>query len=164
MSGLTPAAQPSTWGSGATAFGALPPRGRSKASRPAWAASSSFAAPSLICGVALRPVRSSCAGGAVMAEGRRPRRVRIERGIYRRPTGVLEVGYRDEAGRLRWRTVDGGILAARRLRDDLSARRARGESIAPKPKLRFGEAAAPWLEGPVVDLRETTQAKYRCIV
>ncbi len=99
-----------------------------------------------------------------MTDRELPRRVRVERGIYRRPTGVLEVGYRDEAGRLRWRTVDGGILAARRLRDDLSARRARGESIAPKPKLRFGEAAAAWLEGPVIDLRETTQAKYRCIV
>jgi integrase len=93
-----------------------------------------------------------------------PRRVRVERGIYRRPTGVLEVGFKDETGRQRWRTVDGGILAARKLRDDLAAKRARGESIAPKPKLRFGEAAEQWLGGPVLDLRETTQAKYRCIV
>ena len=92
------------------------------------------------------------------------RRVRVERGIYRRPTGVLEVGFKDETGRQRWRTVDGGILAARKVRDDLAARRARGESVAPKPKLRFGEVAQLWLDGPVVDLRETTQAKYRCIV
>jgi integrase len=70
----------------------------------------------------------------------------------------------DEVGRVRWRTVDGGILAARKVRDDLSARRARGESIGPKPKLRFFEAADSWLDGPVLDLRETTQAKYRCIV
>jgi integrase len=76
----------------------------------------------------------------------------------------LEVGFKDEAGRLRWKTVDGGILTARKLRDDLSARRARGESIRPKPKLRFGEAADSWLAGPVLDLRETTRAKYRCIV
>jgi integrase len=93
-----------------------------------------------------------------------PRRMRIERGIYRRQTGVLEVGFRDESGRQRWRPVDGGILAARRLRDDLSARRARGESVAPSPKLRFAEVADRWLDGPVVDLRDTTQAKYRSIV
>lgn len=93
-----------------------------------------------------------------------PRRVRVERGIYRRPTGVLEIGYKDETGRLRWRTVGGGILMARKVRDDLSARRARGESISPKPKLHFGEAADAWLDGPVVDLRAATQAKYRCSV
>lgn len=93
-----------------------------------------------------------------------PRRVRVERGIYRRATGVLEVGFKDETGRQRWRTVDGGILAARKVRDDLTARRTRGESIAPKPKLRFGDAADCWLGGPVVDLRETTQVKYRCMV
>ncbi len=93
-----------------------------------------------------------------------PRCVRVERGIYQRSTGVLEVGYKDEFGRLRWKTVGGGILAARKVRDDLSARRARGESVGPKPRLRFGEAADTWLNGPVLDLRETTQAKYRCIV
>ncbi len=58
----------------------------------------------------------------------------------------------------------GGILAPRKLRDDLAARRARGESVAPKPKLKFGEAVDSWLDGPVLDLRETTQAKYRTIV
>jgi Phage integrase, N-terminal SAM-like domain len=42
--------------------------------------------------------------------------------------------------------------------------RAHGESVAPKPKLRFGEVADCWLAGPVVDLRETTQVKYRCMV
>jgi len=93
-----------------------------------------------------------------------PRRVRVERGIYRRSTGVLEVGFKDETGRQRWRTVDGGILAARKVRDDLAARRARGESVAQKPRLRFGEAADCWLSGPVLDLRETTQVKYRCMV
>jgi integrase len=93
-----------------------------------------------------------------------PRRVRVERGIYERPTGVLEVAYKDETGRLRWRTVDGGILAARKVRDDLSARRARGESVAPKPKMPFSEAADAWLAGPVLDLREATQVKYRCMV
>ena len=56
-----------------------------------------------------------------------PRRVRVERAIYRRSTGVLEICFKDEGGRLRWRTVDGGILAARKLRDDIAARKARGD-------------------------------------
>ncbi len=45
-----------------------------------------------------------------------PRRVRVERNIYRRSTGVLEVGFKDASGIQRWRTVDGGIMAARKLR------------------------------------------------
>ena len=93
-----------------------------------------------------------------------PRRVRVERAIYRRSTGVLEICFKDEGGRLRWRTVDGGILAARKLRDDIAARKARGDQVAPNPKLRFGEAANAWLTGPVLDLRDTTQVKYRSIV
>ena len=92
-----------------------------------------------------------------------PRRARVERAIYRRATGVFEVCFKDESGRLRWRTVDGGILAARRLRDDLAVRRARGDSVAPNPKLRFDDAADRWLNGPVLDLRDTTQVKYLSI-
>src|SRR5438270_12265707 len=93
-----------------------------------------------------------------------PRRVRVERNIYRRPTGVLEVGFKDASGIQRWRTVDGGIMAARKLRDDLLARRGRGETVAPDSRLRFGEAAERWLAGPVLDLRATTQAGYRSAV
>jgi integrase len=96
-------------------------------------------------------------GGAVDT----PRRVRVERNIYRRSTGVLEVWFKDAAGIQRWRTVDGGIMAARKLRDDLLARRGRGEVVAPDSRLRFGEAADLWLTGPVVDLRDSTQASYR---
>jgi integrase len=92
------------------------------------------------------------------------RRVRVERNIYRRPTGVLEVGFKDASGIQRWRTVDGGITAARKLRDELLARRGRGETVAPDSRLRFGEAADLWLAGPVMDLRATTQAGYRCAV
>jgi integrase len=103
-------------------------------------------------------------GADTMAEPTQaPRRVQVERAVYRRPTGVLEICFKDETGRLRWRTVDGGILAARKHQDDLSARRARGERTSPNPKLRFGEAADRWLNGPVLDLRDTTQVKYRSI-
>ncbi|HUA48698.1 MAG TPA: site-specific integrase [Solirubrobacteraceae bacterium] len=98
------------------------------------------------------------------ADGDGARRVRVERNIYRRPTGVLEVGFKDTSGIQRWRTVDGGIMAARKLRDDLLASRGRGETVAPDSRLRFGEAAELWLAGPVQDLRATTQAGYRSAV
>ena len=90
-----------------------------------------------------------------------PRRIRVERNIYRRATGVFEVGFRDASGAQRWRTVDGGLMAARKLRDELLARRGRGEAVGPDARLRFGEAAASWLGGPVLDLRDSTQAGYR---
>jgi len=92
------------------------------------------------------------------------RRVRVERNIYRRPSGVREIGFKDASGIQRWRTVDGGIMAARKLRDDLLARRGRGETVAPDSRLRFSEAAELWLAGPVQDLRATTQAGYRSAV
>jgi Phage integrase, N-terminal SAM-like domain len=89
------------------------------------------------------------------------RRIRVERNIYCRPTGVFEVGFKDGAGVQRWRTVEGGITAARGLRDELLAQRGRGERVALNPRLRFGDAAERWLAGPVVDLRETTRDLYR---
>jgi hypothetical protein len=92
-----------------------------------------------------------------MASGSsQPRRVRVERNIYRRGSGVYEVGFKDGAGKQRWRTVKGGITAARAVRDELLARRGRGERIEPKARLRFAEAAKQWLDGPVQDLRPRT--------
>jgi integrase len=88
------------------------------------------------------------------------RRVRVERNIYRRPTGTLEVGYRDSTGRQRWITVDGGVKAARAVRNDLLARRGRGERVQPNPTLRFGDAADAWLAGQVAEVRPATQAIY----
>ena len=93
------------------------------------------------------------------------RRESVERNIYRRTSAVgrvvFEVGFKDGAGMQRWRTVEGGITAARALRDELLARRGRGERVAPNVRLRFGEAADRWLQGPVLDLRPSTQAGYR---
>ena len=89
-----------------------------------------------------------------------PRRVRVERNIYRRGSGAYEVGFKDGAGRQRSRTIDGGITAARAVRDGLLVRRSHGERVASNARLRFGDAAAQWLAGPVVDLRTTTQACY----
>jgi integrase len=89
------------------------------------------------------------------------RRVRVERNIYRRPSGVYEIGFKDAAGKQRWRTVDGGMTAARALRDELVARRNRGEHTVAHSRLRFADAAARWLEGPVLDLRPRTHECYR---
>lgn len=89
------------------------------------------------------------------------RRKRIERNIYARSTGVFEVGYRDSSGRQRWQTVEGGITAARAVRDDLLGRKGRGEKVAPNPKLTFGEAADRWLSTQVEELRPATRAIYR---
>ncbi len=90
-----------------------------------------------------------------------PRRVRVERNIYRRPTGVFEIGFKDASGKQRWRTVDGGIAAARALRDQLVAQRNRREPTPDNVRLRFGDAANDWLAGPVADLRQTTRDCYR---
>jgi integrase len=96
-----------------------------------------------------------------MAEEASVRRIRLERNIYRRPSGTYEIGYRDAAGKQRWRKVEGGITAARAARDELLARKARGERVTTSPRLRFGDAAAQWLAGSVVDLRPATQSCYR---
>lgn len=96
-----------------------------------------------------------------MAEdGSTARRVRVERNIYRRPSGVYEVGFKDGGGKQRWRTVAGGITAARALRDELLARRGRGERVATDGRLRFADAAAKWLARPVLDLRARTHECY----
>ena len=97
----------------------------------------------------------------IAQDGSAARRVRVERNIYRRPSGVYEVGFKDGGGKQRWRTVIGGITAARALRDELLARRARGERVVTDGRLRFAEAAAKWLDGPVLDLRPRTQECYR---
>ena len=89
------------------------------------------------------------------------RRERVERNIYRRGTGVFEVGFRDATGKQRWRTVTGGITAARALRDEPVARRNRGERVVHSASLRFADVAEKWLEGPVSDLRPRTGECYR---
>src|SRR5688572_17019457 len=90
------------------------------------------------------------------------RRRKIERNIYQRPDGRLELGYRDSEGRQRWQTMkQPGLKAARAELHKTLAKRARGERVVPSPKLRFGEAAEGWLAGPVAERRVTTQAAYK---
>lgn len=67
-----------------------------------------------------------------------PRRIRVERNIYRRANGVFEVGFKDGTGRQRWRTIDRGITVARAARDQLLA-----ASIAANPRFRAHDFAFP---------------------
>jgi integrase len=97
-------------------------------------------------------------------EGSGRRRERVEPNIYRRRAAdgreVFEVGFRDATGRQRWKTIGGGITAARSVRNDLLGRKARNERVSTNPRLRFGEAADAWLAGPVATLRPATRAVY----
>src|SRR4051794_22429055 len=94
------------------------------------------------------------------ADARSPRRVRVERNIYRRPDGRLEVGYRDSASRQRWKGPFDTITAARRQRDAVLGAKAKGERVQPAPRLTFGVAADRWLTEQVVELRPATRAIY----
>jgi Phage integrase, N-terminal SAM-like domain len=66
-----------------------------------------------------------------------PRRLRVERGIYRSPsTGRLEIEYTDNTGRVRWKTVGGNLV---------QARLARAE--AQRSRRSFADVAEEWLAG-----------------
>jgi hypothetical protein len=73
-----------------------------------------------------------------------PRRVRVERGIYRQPNGKYAVCWR-HAGRLRFRTVGFDLAEARRERLALIAATREG-SVPVSPRLRFETVAGWWLE------------------
>jgi integrase len=90
-----------------------------------------------------------------------PRRIRIEPGIYRRPSDdKLEIGWRDAQSKQRWRVVEGGIKAARAALAQEHAKRARGERTASDPRLTFNAAADAWWDARVVNLRPGTQNAY----
>ena len=95
-----------------------------------------------------------------MSNATTARRTRVERGIYRRPDGRLEIGWRDAQGKLRWRAVEGGIMAARAALATEHAKRARGEAIAADPRLTFNAAADAWWEARVTRLRPGTRSAY----
>jgi hypothetical protein len=84
-------------------------------------------------------------------EQRNPRRVKVpgEPYLYERRSAagrrIFEVGWRDPDRRQHWRTVEGGLLAARAERDRILGARATGAQPAANPRLRFGEAAERWL-------------------
>jgi integrase len=93
-----------------------------------------------------------------------PRRVRVKdrRGIYYRVGAdgrrVYEVGYRDSTGRQRWQTVRGGLKDAEAVREELRARKRRGERVAPT-RATLAEVAEAWLPTQT-QLRPRTRASY----
>lgn len=93
---------------------------------------------------------------------------RVERNVYVRRDArgrrVYVVGYRDSAGKQRWKTVRGGITAARAERDTILGAKGKGERVQPNPRLRFGEAADRWLSEQVAELRPATRASYTSYV
>src|SRR3954447_16775048 len=100
-------------------------------------------------------VRRTRRRGVMKAESAsqaKPRRVRVERNIYRRADGKLEVGYRDSTSKQRWKGPFTTISAARRERDVLIGAKAKGSRVQPSPRLRFGDAADRWLAEQVVNL------------
>jgi integrase len=79
-----------------------------------------------------------------MAQGTRPRRTRVERGIYRQPNGKLAVCAR-HAGRLHFRTCGRDLAEARRAREKLVAGLATGR-VPASPRLRLSTVAERWSE------------------
>src|SRR3954466_2929014 len=94
---------------------------------------------------------------------RRPKRrvgVPGHRGVYWRPDGMFEVGYRDADGRLRWRGAFETLTSARVARDDARVKARGGERESVNPRLKFGEAADRWQAEQVAALRPATRASY----
>ncbi len=142
------------------------PSGRSPPSRQAPAASCSSVGRIWMRGAVVDRRRSSASGAGAMADvvsssAARPGRARDLPAFHWRPRGLLQG--RDAAG---CAGAPSTAASSRPEGCEMTLRRdaARGESVAPNPKLLFGEAADRWLNGPVFDLRDTTQVKYRSIV
>jgi integrase len=89
------------------------------------------------------------------------RRTRVESGIYTRPDGRYEIGYRDAQGKQRWQVVEGGIAVARKQLTAAKAKRDRGDRVAANPRLTFNAAADAWLDARVARLRPNTERTYR---
>lgn len=77
-----------------------------------------------------------------MAEAPKPRRARVERGIYRQPNGKYAVCTR-RRGVLSFRTAGYDLTAARRAREELIAALEAGR-VPASPRLRLDTVAAHW--------------------
>jgi integrase len=88
-------------------------------------------------------------------------RERVEPGVWRRGDR-LEITWRDSQGKQRRRTVEGGIMAARRELDREKAKRATGERVAADPRLTLNRAADAWYDEHVLaHLRPASQSAAR---
>jgi integrase len=89
--------------------------------------------------------------------------------LYQRTTAdghtVYEVMWRDQDRKQRFRTVEGGIMAARAERDRIVGAHAKGEQVQANPRLTFGEGARRLLESiDTRDLNERTKSNYRVVL
>src|SRR4051812_34436805 len=78
--------------------------------------------------------------GNSMSNTKPKRRTSVERNIWKRADGRLEVGFRDSSGKQRWRVPDfpaafDTITEARRARDAVLGKKASGGRVQPNPKL-----------------------------
>jgi hypothetical protein len=92
-----------------------------------------------------------------------PRRVRVERGIYRRKSNgatTYEITFTDSEGRQRWQTIGGGLRNARRARAEVVAKLGRGERVL-RSRETVAEYAERWLETLTSQLRPRTVLSYR---
>jgi integrase len=78
-----------------------------------------------------------------MSEQHATARVRVEPGIWRRGD-TFEITFRDVQGKQRRRTIDGGILAARKQLAGEIGKRSTGERVAADPRLTLNRAANAW--------------------
>jgi integrase len=95
-------------------------------------------------------------------------RERVKEGIWRRTGGDgrprYEITYRDSGGRQRRQVIDGGMRTAEATLGDVKARIGRGERVAPRRHLTFGEAAAAWMNAQGATLRPATRDAYRSML
>lgn len=81
----------------------------------------------------------------MQTEPKQPRRIRVERGIYRSPTtGKYEIQYTDSTGRVRWQTVGGGVRDARYALAEVQTRLGRGDLIV-RGDRTFADVGDEWL-------------------
>jgi integrase len=97
-----------------------------------------------------------------MSKGPRRKRVpgRLNVGVYERPDGLYEIGFKDAEGRQRWRGPFETMTAARVGRAKAVGNAADGKPVAADPRLTFGRAADAWLEAYVAGLRPATRDVY----
>src|SRR3954470_18689305 len=93
-----------------------------------------------------RTPRAVAPGGGLpmQAQSKQPRRVRVERGIYKNPaTGKHEVQW-TEGGVVHWETVGTEFKDAQRRRSEIQYRLGRGEVIAGSRR-KLAEVGEEWL-------------------
>ncbi len=96
----------------------------------------------------------------------RPRRIKVNgrRGIYYREgqdgRRRYEIGYRDSAGKQRWKAVTGNLKDAEAALEEVRGRLRRGERVAPT-RQTFEDVAKAWLAAQS-EIRPRTREAYDC--